>query len=64
MIMEKWPNSRMYAEYHLAGFDPQYAGLDWRSLRLVFEAHGSGLPSLYEQQQVHLPSVEVGQIQP
>jgi hypothetical protein len=24
-------------EYHFEGFDPQYAGLDWRSLRLVWE---------------------------
>ncbi len=26
-------------EYHFEGFDPQYAGMDWRSLRLVFEEH-------------------------
>lgn len=24
-------------EYHFPGFDPQYEGLDWRSLRIVFE---------------------------
>ncbi|HAA25207.1 MAG TPA: hypothetical protein DCE11_03680 [Ruminiclostridium sp.] len=24
-------------EYHFSGFDPQYVGMDWRSLRLVFE---------------------------
>lgn len=24
-------------EYHFSGFDPQYEGIDWRSLRLVFE---------------------------
>jgi len=24
-------------EYHFSGFDPQYAGMDWKSLRLVFE---------------------------
>ncbi len=24
-------------EYHFPGFDPQYEGMDWRSLRLVFE---------------------------
>ncbi len=24
-------------EYHFPGIDPQYQGLDWRSLRLVFE---------------------------
>jgi hypothetical protein len=27
-------------EYHFEGFDPQYAGMDWRSLRLVFEEQG------------------------
>jgi hypothetical protein len=27
-------------EYHFEGFDPQYAGLDWRSLRLVLEEYG------------------------
>jgi hypothetical protein len=26
-------------EYHFEGFDPQYEGLDWRSLRLVFEEY-------------------------
>jgi N-acetylmuramoyl-L-alanine amidase len=24
-------------EYHFSGFDPQYEGMDWRSLRLAFE---------------------------
>jgi len=29
-------------EYYFSGFDPQYGGMDWRSLRLVFEqADGS-----------------------
>ncbi len=27
-------------EYHYPGFDPQYGGLDWESLRLVFEYLG------------------------
>jgi hypothetical protein len=27
----------MVVEYHFSGFDPQYAGMDWRSLRLVFQ---------------------------
>lgn len=27
-------------EYHFPGFDPQYEGMDWRSLRLVFEKSG------------------------
>jgi hypothetical protein len=25
-------------DYHFDGFDPQYGGLDWRTLRLVLEA--------------------------
>lgn len=28
-------------EYHFDGFDPQYAGIDWQSLRLVFGKAGS-----------------------
>ena len=27
----------MIVEYHFPGFDPQYEGMDWRSLRLVFK---------------------------
>lgn len=27
-------------EYHFSGFDPRYEGMDWRSLRLVFEKAG------------------------
>ena len=34
-----YPNGVM-VEYHFEGFDPQYAGMDWRSLRLVFEEQG------------------------
>ncbi|MBN1494755.1 hypothetical protein JW911_03410 [Candidatus Peregrinibacteria bacterium] len=26
-----------FSEYHFPGFDPQYEGMDWESLRLVFE---------------------------
>lgn len=26
----------MIVEYHFPGFDPQYGGMDWRSLRMVF----------------------------
>ena len=29
-------------EYYFSGFDPQYGGMDWRSLRLVFAPHGEG----------------------
>ena len=35
-IASAYPNGVM-VEYHFEGFDPQYAGMDWRSLRLVFE---------------------------
>ena len=29
-----------FVEYHIDGIDPQYEGMDWRSLRLVFEKIG------------------------
>ena len=32
--------SAVTVEYHFEGFEEEYAGLDWRSLRLVFEASG------------------------
>jgi hypothetical protein len=35
-IAEVWPDA-VTVEYHFSGFDPQYGGMDWRSLRLVFE---------------------------
>jgi hypothetical protein len=28
-----------HVEYYFPGFDPEYAGMDWRSLRLVFEKY-------------------------
>jgi hypothetical protein len=28
--------SGIFVEYHFPGFDPQYGGMDWRSLRMVF----------------------------
>ena len=31
-----WPEARI-VEYHVPGRDPRYGGMDWRSLRLVFE---------------------------
>lgn len=31
-----YPNARI-VEYHFPGFDPQYGGMDWASLRLVLE---------------------------
>jgi len=33
---EVYKNS-IIVEYYFSGFDPQYEGMDWRSLRLVFE---------------------------
>jgi outer membrane murein-binding lipoprotein Lpp len=38
-IADAYPGGVM-VEYHFEGFDPQYAGMDWRSLRLVFEEQG------------------------
>jgi hypothetical protein len=35
-IDEVYPGA-VTVEYHFEGFDPQYDGMDWRSLRLVFE---------------------------
>jgi hypothetical protein len=39
-ISDVYPTAVM-VEYHLEGLDPQYAGLDWRSLRLVLERVGA-----------------------
>lgn len=33
--------SYITVEYHFPGFDPQYQGMDWTSLRLVYEYTGS-----------------------
>lgn len=33
---EVYPQGQ-FVEYHFPGFDPQYEGMDWQSLRLVFE---------------------------
>ncbi len=33
--------SSMMVEFYFPGFDPQYAGMDWRSLRLVFMQQGN-----------------------
>jgi hypothetical protein len=40
-IASAYPDAVM-VEYHFEGFDPEYAGMDWRSLRLVFEEKGGG----------------------
>ena len=39
-IQEIYPDGMMI-EYYFPGFDPQYGGMDWRSLRLVFIQKGS-----------------------
>lgn len=35
-MKEAYPDT-LFIEYHFPGIDPQYEGMDWRSLRLVFE---------------------------
>jgi len=37
-ISSVYPNGS-FVEFHFTGFDPQYDGMDWRSLFLVFEQH-------------------------
>jgi len=34
-IPEIYPDG-LFVEYYFSGFDPQYGGMDWRSLRMVF----------------------------
>lgn len=43
-ITTAYPNAN-FVEFHFTGFDPQYEGIDWKSLRLVFEDVG-GTPYL------------------
>ena len=38
-IPEIYPDG-MIVEYHFPGFEPQYVGMDWRSLRMVFIQEG------------------------
>ncbi len=38
-IDEFYPGSS-FVEYHFSGFDPDFGGMDWRSLRLVFVVEG------------------------
>ncbi|NBI27446.1 hypothetical protein [Chengkuizengella marina] len=35
---EVYPNANI-VEYYFSGFDPQYEGMDWQSLNLVFEEY-------------------------
>ncbi len=37
-IQEMYPKGR-FVEYHFSGFDPKLEGMDWTSLRLVFEKY-------------------------
>jgi hypothetical protein len=39
-IASVYPNAT-FVEFHFTGFDPQYGGIDWSSLILVFEPVGS-----------------------
>lgn len=43
--MEVYPTAEI-VEYHFDGFDPQYGGMDWRSLRLILESDDDGTYSL------------------
>lgn len=37
-IKEVYPSPQhTFVEYHFSGFDPKFEGMDWKSLRLVFE---------------------------
>lgn len=38
-IPEAYPDGE-FIEFHFTGFDPQYEGMDWKSLKLVFEEDG------------------------
>ena len=39
-ISDVYPGS-IFIEYHFPGYDPRYEGMDWKSLRLVFEEKDS-----------------------
>jgi len=39
-ISEVYPEAK-FVEYHFPGFEPKYEGMDWKSLRLVFEKKAS-----------------------
>lgn len=38
--LEYYPGANV-VEYHFSGFDPDFEGMDWSSLRLVFQEEGS-----------------------
>lgn len=35
-IFDVYPKAH-FTEFHFPGFDPQYEGMDWKSIRLIFE---------------------------
>jgi hypothetical protein len=37
-ISDVFPDGK-FVEFHFTGFDPQFEGMDWRSLRIVFELY-------------------------
>jgi hypothetical protein len=37
-ITDVYPDGK-FVEFHFTGFDPQFEGMDWRSLRIVFELY-------------------------
>jgi len=39
-VFDVYPNA-ILVEYNFPGFDPQFEGMDWKSLRLVFENEGN-----------------------
>lgn len=45
-VQDVYPGASV-VEYHFPGFDPQYGGMDWRSLRLVLAQNDDGEWSLY-----------------
>lgn len=40
-IEEVYPNAE-FAEFHFSGFNSEYEGMDWVSLRLIFEKYNDG----------------------
>jgi hypothetical protein len=45
-VQEVYPGASV-VEYHFSGFDEQYGGMDWRSLRLVLAQNDDGEWTLY-----------------
>lgn len=41
-ISDFYPDGE-YIEFHFTGFDPQFEGMDWKSLRLVFEEENGSI---------------------